>query len=137
MGSCFADHYVGTDQFLACDSADHNFLAAFEDDGQTGYFYGARMSETVKGKFEILDALHVYNVASVTDKDEVCRVEVRWARDGRHKAGLFIESYCHAVFDFDEKRAGCRSGFPPADGKFTNAHGWDDELLKGLEQTNA
>jgi hypothetical protein len=130
MASASIVHRVGKDAFLACDSADRRFLAAFEDDGRTAYFYGGEFSGEA-GKFGIVDALHVYNVDAVVDKEADYPVEVRWAATG-HRAGLFIEGYCHAVFDFDLRRAVCRSGFPPASGKFAESHDWDEKLLEGL-----
>ena len=36
----------------------------FEDDGATGYFYAVRLGADL----EILDALHIYNVADVADR---------------------------------------------------------------------
>jgi hypothetical protein len=36
------------------------------------------------------------------------------------------------VFDFDMNRAVWRTGFPPASGRFSTTHDWDDELAVGL-----
>jgi hypothetical protein len=124
-------HRVGKDASLAADSPDRRFSGIFEDDGDTGYFYGAQFSETEAGKFTILDALHIYNVAAVVDKQSEYPIEIRWAAN-QHRVGLFIEGYCHAVFDFDAKRAACRDGFPPASGNFASTHEWDEALLEGL-----
>lgn len=131
MGNAAMTHRIGKDGFLAGDSPDRRFSAIFEDDGETGYFYGAQLSPTEAGKFTIVDALHVYNVAAVVDKESDYPVEIRWALS-HHRVGLFIEGYCHAVFDFDQGRAVCRDGFPPASGKFGASHEWDDALLEGL-----
>jgi hypothetical protein len=130
VGSASFNHRVGKEAFLGCDSADHRFLAAFEDNGETGYFYGGEFSNAA-GKLGMLDALHIYNVASVEDKQADYPVEVRWSAMG-HRACLFIEGYCHAIFDFDLKRASCRSGFPPASGEFAASHDWDESPLQGL-----
>jgi hypothetical protein len=43
-----------------------SFVAVFEDDGQTGYFYGLEGSQ---GKNPIRDTLHVYNVRNVIDRE--------------------------------------------------------------------
>ena len=121
-------HRVGTQAFLPSDSADQRYAAIFEDDGQTGYFYGAQYSEPGSKDFSILDALHVYNVASVVDKEAIYPIEILWWPD-RRRVGLFIERRCHAIFDFDLNRAICRTGFPPASGNFTNSHAWDESLV--------
>jgi hypothetical protein len=78
-----------------------------------------------------VDALHLYNVEAVADRQSAYPVEIRWAED-RNRAGLFIAERCQAVFDFDEKRAVSRSGFPPASGDFTSTHDWDEALTAGL-----
>ena len=133
-GSLIDELRVGTSQFLACGSSDNRYVAAFEDDGQTGYFYGCIATPNGPSKFQIIDALHIYNVASVTDKERASTLEVSWADNPPHRVGLFINGYCHAVYDFDLKRAGCRTGFPPADRRFTQSHAWDDSLMEGLIQ---
>ena len=101
----------------------------FEDDGETGYFYGLDLSRSAD--IPIVDALHLYNVSTVADRENAYSIEIRWAED-RNRAGLFIAGRCQAVFDFDEKLAVCRSGFPPARGEFTSSHDWDEALTEGL-----
>ena len=101
--------------------------AVFEDDGETGYFYALDTSNTA---YKILDALHVYNVAQVTDRERTSGVEVIWSSDGM-RVLLKINSYPHAAFDFVKGRGYCRTGFPkPAEGEFSSAgHEWSDEVL--------
>ena len=43
--------------------------------------------------------MHIYNVASVTDKDKASTVRIGWTADGC-KVVLLINDYPHAVFDF-------------------------------------
>jgi hypothetical protein len=118
---------VGREDFFGVDSLDGKFSAIFEDDGDTGYFYGLE-----NGRDDpILDALHIYNVAQVTDPDAVYPTEIRWDKSGS-RAGLFIDGKCHAVFDFTLRRAVCRTGFPPATGAFASSHEWDERLVEGL-----
>jgi hypothetical protein len=100
----------------------------FEDDGDTGYFYGLDLARPDN---PIVDALHLYNVSAVADRDHAYPVEIRWAED-RNRAGLFIAGHCQAVFDFDDNRAVCRTGSPPAQGDFASTHEWDDALTAGL-----
>jgi hypothetical protein len=57
---------VGSKVLVAEDSPNGVYSAVFEDDGETGYFYAVRLPQTDDG---ILDAVHIYNVTNVTDKD--------------------------------------------------------------------
>ena len=100
----------------------------FEDDGDTGYFYAA----TLKGDGGIdrlVDALHIYNVANIVDRDKPSRIQIGWSANGQ-AAVLLINRHPHAVVDFATKRAVCRSGFPPASGAFASSHAWDETLLE-------
>jgi hypothetical protein len=102
----------------------------FEDDGDTGYFYGL---DFAKSENPIIDALHIYNVANVSDRDRPSTVEILWSADGL-KACLLINGYAHAVFDFEAKRGYCRTGFPPPDIKWTSySHGWEDSALEPFQ----
>lgn len=100
------------------------FVVVFEDDGETGYFYAL---DTSRADNPILDALHIYNVASVSDRDLPSTVQIVWSQDDR-KAALLINKYPHAVFDFAAQRGYCRSGFPPpsSTGWTQHGHEWDD-----------
>ncbi len=124
-------HQVGTAAVLAADAPSGRYSAVFEDDGETGYFYGLDHAQEQTRETPIVDALHIYSVVGVVDQDASYPIEIRWAED-RNRAGLFIEGKCHAVFDFDEKRAVCRDGFPPATSGFTASHDWDKRLAQGL-----
>jgi hypothetical protein len=86
------------------------YVVVFEGDGETGCFYGLDVSRPADNP--IVDALHLYNVSAVADRENAYSIEIRWAED-RNRAGLFIADRCQAVFDFDEKIAVGRSGFPP------------------------
>ena len=125
------EHRVGEDAFLPSDGPSGAYSVFFEDDGDTGYFYGLETARDGSGDNPILDALEVYSVAAVTDRDAAYPIEIRWAGQG-NRAGLFIEGKCHAIFDFDLKRAVCRTGFPPASGEFGSSHEWDETLTEGL-----
>jgi hypothetical protein len=103
-----------------------HFGVVFEDDGSTGYFYGLDLS--VRDN-PILDAMHIYNVNQVIDREKPSIVKLAWSQDGL-KAILIINDYPHAVFDFQDKRGYCRSGFPPANKNWTRYdHSWDDRAL--------
>ena len=106
------------------------YSAVFEDDGDTGYFYGldSRLADR-----PILDALHVYNVRNVADRNKPSVAQVVWSADGLRVA-LFINDYAHAAFDFVKKRGYCRTGFPPPTPAFSaDGHEWSDEVLQFFE----
>ena len=125
-------HRVGRDAVLSADAPSGRFSAVFEDDGETAYFYGLDPdAKEAASRSPIVDALHIYDVDAMLQREDPYSVEIRWA-EGRNRVGLFIDGECHAVFDFDEKRAVCQSGFPPASGAFTSSHEWDDELTAGF-----
>lgn len=85
------------------------FVAVFEDDGDTGYFYALDVSANGN---PIQDALHIYNVANVTDRDIPSVATIGWSADSK-KVVLLINEYPHAVFDFEAKRGYSRTAFPP------------------------
>ena len=105
------------------------FGAVFEDDGETGYFYGL---DTRLGDAQVLDALHVYNVASVRDRERPNEVDVVWSKDGR-RAALLINGYAHAAFDFEDRRGYCRTGFPSSSQWSVSGHAWDDAAVAFLD----
>lgn len=103
------------------------WAAVFEDDGQTGYFYALDNSRPSR----IQDALHVYNVRNVTDREKPSVVKIGWSTDGKSVV-LLINGHPHAIFDFQQKQGFCRSGFPPAhaDGEWSSrGHGWDEAAI--------
>lgn len=107
------------------------FVVVFEDDGSTGYLYAL---DTSRAGNPIVDALQIYNVASVTDSHLPSKVELVWSQDDK-KAALLINRYPHAIFDFEARRGYCRTGFPPPsnNGWTQLDHDWDDkaeELFK-------
>lgn len=105
------------------------FVAVFEDDTDTGYFYAL---DTSTNENPIQDALHIYNVANVTDNEKPSLIKIGWSQDNK-KVALLINGYPHAVFDFEAKRAYCRTGFPPAP-KGTpwglHGHDWHDAAVE-------
>ena len=98
----------------------------FEDDGTTGYFYTVDRNED----FMILDALHIYNVADVIDKDKPSIIKILWT-ENLMKAFLSINNHYHAVFDFEARAGYCRNGFPNPKSDWTtvNERVLTDELL--------
>lgn len=120
---------VGQDTFFDSVSPTTSFGVTFEDDLETGYFYAV----DTRPDLQILDALHIYNVANVTDKDKPSKIQIAWTDNGEI-ASLLINNYCHAIFDFKERAGYCRNGFPESNGKWTQiqTRTLTDELVTAL-----
>ncbi|TBO27131.1 DUF2251 domain-containing protein [Aquabacterium lacunae] len=119
---------VGESTVVAGDAPESPFVAVFEDDGQTGYFYA--LDTSIDGQ-QIQDAMHIYNVADVADRAKPSTIKIGWSTDS-HKTVLLINGYPHAVFDFEARRGYCRTGFPPAPSNgtwSTSGHAWDESCI--------
>lgn len=120
---------VGTPLVVEAQAPQEPFVAVFEDDGDTGYFYAL---DTSADDNPIEDALHIYNAADVADKEEPSEVKIGWSQDSR-KVVLLINGYPHAVLDFEAKRGYCRTGFPPPveDSPWgVHGHAWNDAAVE-------
>lgn len=114
----------GSDIWIASVSGVGDASVVFEDDGETGYFYAYQANDG-----PILDAVHIYNVDDVTDRDRPSVYKIGWSPSGR-QALLLINGYPHAVFDFDRKQGWCRTGFPPSSNAWSvDGHAWHDSCL--------
>jgi hypothetical protein len=82
-----------------------HYGAVFEDDGETGYFYGLDFSQQEQ---PIVDARHIYDIEQVTDRATASVVQIAFSADGL-KAALIINKYPHAVIDFAARRSYCRT----------------------------
>lgn len=118
--------HVGRAIVVQSDSSIGRYQAAFEDDGDTGYFYAL---DTSRSGNPIVDALHIYNVQSVADRDKPSQLHIVWSADGL-KAALFLNSYPHAVYSFEDGRGCCRTGFPPVAPGSNGSHEWDESQMK-------
>lgn len=120
---------VGTPTVIDAAAPDSSFAAVFEDDGDTGYFYA--LDTSLSGQ-QIQDALHIYNVMGVSDRNRPSQVKIGWSTDSA-KVVLLINDYPHAVFDFASKRGYCRSGFPPPAPESAwskHDHSWSEQALQ-------
>jgi len=117
---------IGTPITLECPSPKTSFAVVFEDDGETGYFYGLDVENK---KQPVLDSLHIYNVKDVLDPNVSVKVEISWSEDGL-KSCLAINDFPHAVFDFEFRKAYCRTNHPRPDRRFTNSHKWSEDALE-------
>jgi hypothetical protein len=120
---------VGEALVLPSSSPLGRYQAVFEDDGATGYFYAL---DTTRPGNPIVDALHIYNVEAVADRDQPSQLHIVWSADGL-KAALFINSYPHAVYNFEAQRGCCRTGFPPAGIQSGASHDWDDAEMEHFQ----
>ena len=100
---------VGTETVCDSTAAKGSVGAVFEDDGTTGYLYALRPGT----ENMILDALHIYNVADVADRQRPVTAQLFWTV-AETAVALIINGYCHALYDFQRQAGFCRSAFPPA-----------------------
>lgn len=118
---------VGEETFIEGASSSTQYAVVFEDDGRTGYLYAC---DTSRENF-IVDAMQIYDGKNVTDKHLPSQVTIAWSEDGL-KAGLFINHYPHAVFDFTAKRGYCRTNFPLPSKEwleYHKNHEWDESAI--------
>lgn len=109
--------------------ADHTpFAAVFEDDGEVAYFYGL---DTRLPNQPIVDAMYVYNVCKMSDRDVARDVDIVWSAD-QQRVALLIDGYAHAAFDFAAHRGYCRSNLPSGSTWSSSGHGWDDHAIDFL-----
>jgi hypothetical protein len=120
---------VGVATVVEAPAPEGEFLAVFEDDEATGYFYAL---DTSADENPIQDAVHIYNVASVTDREKPSAVKIGWSADSK-KVVLLINGYPHAIFDFEARRGYCRTAFPkpnPASEWGKHSHDWNDNATQ-------
>jgi len=126
---CEQEIIVGRAVTIECPSPVSSYSVVFEDDGETGYFYALQTTVEAADEQPILDALHIYNVESVTDRSISSSVQIVWSEDGL-KSALVINRYPHAVLDFESKRGYCRTGFPPPSADWSaEGHDWKDSAI--------
>ncbi len=123
----------GDRRSFGSDSPTHPNSAFFEDDGETGYFYALDLARSDN---MIVDAVQIYNVANVSDRERDSSISIRWSADGM-KCALLINDYPHAAFDFTAKRGYCRTNFPnlpnsPSDCWDSSDHHWSDDAIAWL-----
>lgn len=125
------DLMVGSPAVIEGGAPKGQFVAVFEDDGQTGYFYALDTSAVGN---PIQDALHIYNVSQIADREIASTVKIGWSGDSQ-KVVLLINNYPHAVFDFESRQGYCRSAFPqvsPSKDWSRDGHGWNDVAIEIL-----
>ncbi|WP_312414887.1 DUF2251 domain-containing protein [Comamonas sp.] len=118
---------IGAAEPIQGNAPEGSYAAVFEDDGDTAYFYALDFANAEQ---PIQNALHIYNVADVSDKHLPSEVTMGWSTDGS-KVVLLINGYPHAVFDFAAKHGYCRTAFPPPDADSGwSGHDWSDDAVE-------
>ncbi|MEO5995107.1 MAG: DUF2251 domain-containing protein [Chitinophagaceae bacterium] len=102
---------IGKETILESVSSENNFEVIFEDDTETGYFYGAERNKETN-ELRVLDMLLIYDVDSVDVSERLATLAIIWSTDWM-KCGLILNNYCHALFDFSTNGGYNRREFPP------------------------
>ncbi len=123
---------VGKSDAFEARSPDGRYSVVFEDDGDTGFLYALDYSKSEKNPIQ--EAMSIYDVKSVTDREKPSEVVLVWTSDSR-QAALFINSYPHAVFDFGTKRGYSRRNFPKP-GKWGTDFKWDDSVVDAFKKNH-
>jgi hypothetical protein len=116
---------VGTPTLLDSTAAAGSIGVMFEDDGTTGYLYAVRPGR----ELELLDALHIYDVADVADRQVPVQAQLFWTVE-ETAAALVINGHCHALYDFKWQAGFCRNAFPPPRQPQTLRRELTDELVE-------
>ena len=108
---------IGENTYVESLSSENDYAVMFEDDTETGYFYGAEKNKETQ-EVRILDMLHIYDVESIAEEERTATLSIIWSTDWMRSA-LIINSYCHAVFDFANHGGYNRHEFPPPNSIWT------------------
>jgi hypothetical protein len=99
---------VGEAVVIEASSPVGSLAVVFEDDGDTGFFYAVDVSGD---ELRILDAMHIYTVVDVSDREIPPMLKLIWNTGGT-RAALLVNDRLHAVFDFVARRGYCRDDYP-------------------------
>ena len=122
--------------FLSSNSTSAPWTVVFEDEGVAGYFYACDRSQQTQEQ-SILDAMLIYNVASLRDPEQERLAAVEWSRDG-FQAVLYLDGTAQAMVDFNLHVGFCRTDFPNfleeqgATWRRTS-HAWDESAFERFE----
>lgn len=122
--------------FLSSNSPAVPWTAVFEDEGPAGYFYACDRSQEVH-EHSILDAMLIYNGASLADPEASHLASIQWSRDGQ-QCVLYLDGMAQAFIDFASRTSFCRSNFPnylqeQGDTWRKSSHAWDEAALQQFE----
>jgi len=122
--------------FLASNSTAVPWTAVFEDEGPAGYFYACdRSHESLE--HSIMDAMLIYNTASLEEPARERLASIQWSRSGQ-QCVLYLDGSAQAFIDFAAHTSFCRSNFPnylaeQGDTWRKDSHAWDDAALQRFE----
>ena len=124
------------DAFLSSNSTQVPWTAVFEDEGPAGYFYACNRSQE-RQEEAILDAMLIYNGASLEDPERERIAAVQWSADGL-QAVLYLDGTAQAMLDFRTGESFCRLNFPnfidnQTDPWRKDTHAWDAAKLERFE----
>ena len=122
---------IGNEAVIEADSPQGSFVAVFEDDGSTGYFYAV---DTASRDPVIQDAVHIYSIGGDVERGKEGVAKIGWTSDSQ-KAALVIDNHVHAVFGFVKKQGYCRTGYPAPPRNniwLTRGHEWEDGALESF-----
>ncbi len=122
--------------FLSSNSPQVPWTVVFEDEGAAGYAYACDRSHE-RQEDAILDAMLIYNVASLESNGVERIAAVQWSRDGM-QAVLYLDGTAQALMDFSVRESCCRLDFPnfmeaQGDPWRKSSHAWDPARLERFE----
>ncbi len=122
--------------FLSVNSTVVPWTVVFEDEGVAAYFYACDRSRETQEE-SILDAMLIYNVSSLQDRETQRIASIEWSRDGQ-KAMLYLDGTAQALFDFETRSGYCRTNFPNflqegGESWRKSTHAWSDDALQQFE----
>lgn len=121
----------GEDLFVESMSPENRYGVVFEDDGEAAYFYAVHKDEE-GGGMSILDALHIHEREEDDEPEAPKKLLIVWSRDWL-KCALVIDSFCHALFDFEAQGGYNINEFPPPNEFWTRSdRKLTDELIKSI-----
>lgn len=122
--------------FLSSNSTQVPWTAVFEDEGPAGYLYACDRSQE-RQEDAILDAMLIYNGASLEEPERERIAAVQWSADGL-QAVLYLDGTAQAMLDFRVGESFCRLNFPnfkdnQMDPWRKDMHAWDAGKLERFE----
>ncbi|MBC6991335.1 DUF2251 domain-containing protein [Hymenobacter sp. BT491] len=112
--------------FISSFPGNRDLGVIFEDDGTTGYFYAVNQGGE---SMIVVDALHIYNVDDVADKEIAVTGQIFWDEE-ESAAAMIINGYCHALFDFKRQAGFCRNAYPPSMTQQTEPRELTDDVIQ-------
>jgi hypothetical protein len=122
--------------FLSSNSPQVPWSVVFEDEGAAGYLYACDRSWRTQEE-SILDAMLLYNAASLDGRNRERLAAIQWSRNGE-QAVFYLDGTAQAFIDFDRRESFCRSNFPnfmeQSDDLWRKStHAWDEAAITRFE----